>query len=939
MADSDYTLRVVRSDDMLVLTFEFFNLILNPTVTTPRQLIRKVPGQEARIVVHFPPQHIQEEAFDAAIGPPTQITSIPSRISGTTRLAFRLRTAQPIPLTLDRLLQWSDLEPIVIGPAANASASAAPRAPTNDETALELPTRLVLSPMATGRWNHRPRTFGSAGVVELWHTDHTLDGGEATAFELRAIWSPDLTSASDPFTTSLNADTRAQIVRLSSDLRHLDDAQFENLSPTDKRALIVLRSVRKSHLFATELRLSPLGGSLRVRSDFVFPNVPDALRSKSTLPPAQWAFSLDDWTHHVSTGRDQYARTVIRGFLYPFGHPATVVTTTERKMYAGASGVNRGGFLIQRQQVFVREPVRAYTGAAGRAMPFTAIRITDSMIQADVADANQPHLPKVGQTPFVFSLTATDHVGARHQFSTPLVFVPQTRAWDTGAIEELYAPHSKIQFASQPVAFAKPTAGLADDVATTLRMLDMTINAQIVQGAPAPRMKEATVGVPAAEQLMGAAATAVKIKLNEKYVQEGIEAANNVYADMVDKLAANLPATSAGGLANPDLAMSALSQTQGAFPDVTRMRPEEIAAVFQGELLGVVKLTTILDLLDLKGLPEIKPEPGQKMSFTWKPKLTRNLPPLMDREPTGEPSLTLSGSITSPAAGGQVDVQGLLEHVALRFMGVLRIGFTALRFTMESGKDPGFDPTIRSIDFEGELTFVKKLQDSLLKLYGGSGPIIDVTPRSVSAGVAIALPTIPLGPLILSNLALSAKVNVFFTGDATSITFGLSSPTDPFLITYTIFGGGGYFSFTADTKGEIAFTALLEFGGALAIDIGVARGSVQAMVGIGFQKEAASWKLWGQARVYGLLEVLEVVTISVEFHLSLTYAEQAGQKPVAIGRASLTVMVRVLAFSTSVVLEVERKFTTADNSPPPALDGDPLPIAEWREYCDAFAPV
>jgi hypothetical protein len=941
MAESDFSLRVVRSDDMLVLTFEFFNLVLDPNVTAPRRLIRRVAGQEARIVVHFPPQHILEEAFSADVGPPTEVRSIPSRISGTTRLAFRVpNTLQPIPLTLAGLLDWSLLEPVLIGLAAGAQTSAAPREPAINETAVELPTRLTLSPMVGAQWEHRPAAFDSAGVVELWHTSHTPGTGVSPEFRLRAIWTPDLTSASDAFTTSLNSAMRTQIVRLSSDLRHLDKANFRGLSAAEEQQLAELRAKRISDLYGAELRLSSLGGSLRVRSNFFFPIVPSSLRNKSTLPQEQWRFSLQDWSHHVATGRDQYARTVIRGFLYPFGHAATVVTITERKMYAGASGVNRGGFLIQRQQIFVQEPDRTYPSGtvASRAIPFAAIRVTDATIVTDVVDPTKPHVPKVGQMPFAFSLTATDKVGETHQFSTPLVFVPQDRAWDTGTIADLYAPHSRIDFASQPIAFAIPTAGVAEEMATTLRTLEMTIKAQIVDGAPAPRMTEATVGVPAVEQLMGAAADAVKIKLNEKYVKEGIEAANNVYADMLVELAANLPATSAGGLANPNLAMTALSQTQGAFPDVKRMRPEDIAKAFEGELLGVVKLTTILDMLDLKGLPEIKPEPGQKMSFTWTPKLTSNLPPLMEKEPTGTPKLTLSGSITAPAAGGHVNVQGTLEHIALKFMGVLRIGFTALRFTMESGKDPDFDPTIRKINFEGQLKFIEELQDSLLKLYGGSGPIIDVTPRGVSAGVAIALPMIPLGPLILSNLALSAKLNVFFTGEATSITFGLSSQEDPFLITYTIFGGGGYFSFTADTKGEINFTALLEFGGALAIDIGVARGAVQAMVGIGFEKADATWTLWGQVRVYGLLEVLEVVTISVEFHLSLAYSETPpDRKPVAIGRASLTVMVRVLAFSTSVVLEVERTFTAKDR--PPSLLADPIPLAEWREYCESFAAV
>jgi hypothetical protein len=65
-------------------------------------------------------------------------------------------------------------------------------------------------------------------------------------------------------------------------------------------------------------------------------------------------------------------------------------------------------------------------------------------------------------------------------------------------------------------------------------------------------------------------------------------------------------------------------------------------------------------------------------------------------------------------------------------------------------------------------------------------------------------------------------------------------------------------------------------------------------------------------------------------------AEPAGD-PVAIGQAILIVMVRVLAFSKSVSLQVERQFTTQGSGL--ALAADPIPLADWREYCDAFAPV
>ena len=44
-----------------------------------------------------------------------------------------------------------------------------------------------------------------------------------------------------------------------------------------------------------------------------------------------------NWSHIVSMGRDQHVQTVERGFLFPFGFRANVVTVTERKFKRAAT--------------------------------------------------------------------------------------------------------------------------------------------------------------------------------------------------------------------------------------------------------------------------------------------------------------------------------------------------------------------------------------------------------------------------------------------------------------------------------------------------------------------------------------------------------------------------------------------------------------------------
>ena len=79
----------------------------------------------------------------------------------------------------------------------------------------------------------------------------------------------------------------------------------------------------------------------------------------------------------------------------------------------------------------------------------------------------------------------------------------------------------------------------------------------------------------------------------------------------------------------------------------------------------------------------------------------------------------------------------------------------------------------------------------------------------------------------------------------------------------------------------------------------------------------------------GELEVLGIITISVEFYLEFRFESPAS----VYGKASLTVKVEVLFFSASVTLEVERRF---------AGGGDPtfadlMDAPAWNTYCDAFA--
>ena len=123
------------------------------------------------------------------------------------------------------------------------------------------------------------------------------------------------------------------------------------------------------------------------------------------------------------------------------------------------------------------------------------------------------------------------------------------------------------------------------------------------------------------------------------------------------------------------------------------------------------------------------------------------------------------------------------------------------------------------------------------------------------------------------------------------------------------------------------------------------------MAGIYFRMEANAASLAGYFRLEGHVDVLGLITASLELYLELRYEFETGK---AVGRATLTIEVSVFLFSGSVTIRCERKFAGSNGDPTfrqlMGLSTDPaLPLADelaqihddtryaWRDYCETFA--
>ena len=170
-----------------------------------------------------------------------------------------------------------------------------------------------------------------------------------------------------------------------------------------------------------------------------------------------------------------------------------------------------------------------------------------------------------------------------------------------------------------------------------------------------------------------------------------------------------------------------------------------------------------------------------------------------------------------------------------------------------------------------------------------------------------------------------------------SVSFNFCKRPEPFLLTVSALGGGGFFLIEIDAKGVQRLEAALEFGASLSMNFGVASGGVHVMAGVYFAYDSTKGAaLTGYFRVGGNVTALGIVSVSIELYLGLTYEFASGK---AVGRATLTIEIEIFLFSAEVEISCERKFAGSSGDPTFAQIMAPLSSGEspWDTYCEAFA--
>lgn len=558
--------RLIRADDQLCLTLEFLNLDVDQAGAALEVVDRREPFTGVRLI--FGSQHTVEATIGAA--DPAPGDGVDHRTARESRLVVALPPGTPYALKTilnlaGRALQLDD----------RAVPGRRPRnlgEPDDGVTALEVVDSLVFSPDPQGGFRAGLAPITSADVTELWRVQLDSDPATGQPGNLLAIWArPD----DPPFERPLDADDRQRIVTATT----VDPA------------------------------VAIKGRRLWLTTHGTFLDLSGA-----------WATGqLAAYLHRAAAGRDLHVEVVERGFLAPFGIPATISTVTERVFRADDAG-EVTAVLVQEDYLAVsNNPIDVLAAPhiprKGRAVPFTHISATDpgagpiGRTPIQLADGTAIDVDKIAivnrdGTEVAVKYQGTDRTGRTGvTFTLPAIFVAHDHAFTVqDEVNNVSTPLGNLtrflaeapleaDLGAQTIGWANPhPQGRAGSDRTTLSIrftLDRpdladespsTVRDELeAAGRPAfyPRVSSADVLDDAVAALT--AGTPIEVTYAAAWLDHGNGVGNPGLAFHTLVKDTTVERTGAGeGLIRPSLRVDTFSQTLGSGIELTS--PSKVAA-------------------------------------------------------------------------------------------------------------------------------------------------------------------------------------------------------------------------------------------------------------------------------------------------------------------------------------------------------------------------
>ena len=1017
-----------------------------PGLTTPIYHLASTDPGNAYIIMEFPSQSVGEQAFSAQYSNSggssiTDTFSVPAaaRYSGPSWISCKFAPGPaPVLFSLESMLEYvngasqitqskmgNPLQPerSVLGDNVPPGIAGHPVFQNQNcdrtlpiSTAIEAPYRLYISPLANTVWRHASKPESSvpgpdgAFRTVMWHTTlrHTSPNHIPRA---RAIWNADYNRPVNTFTSSLSQGDRQTIVQYTTSQRLLvpleemsDDTasgilqRAQNIPGLNNMQNMAQKSAPQTQgsgnaqggilakqttipyaegiptIELDRLMLSSLGASL---------NAHLKIAEINPLPPG---FSMRQWDHQMTMGRDFFARIIYEGSLFPFGHKAVLIKITERIPKTNPSNGKTYAILHQRKFIVVREPVKSY---ATRDFPFTQIKIK-TLVTHDLVSPLSIITPSTTDPTtgafwiicvsedgasaenFMFHLEGTDNEGNLIEFSAPLIFMDKNIT-DTGAtavnqVIQAYAKDERntaTDFANVEIAFTPPNQ--QNGGSGKLKTTAVTFGAATDSSPYRPNMTAAQVFHTVVNMLHGQSPV-LTTAWDQSYLQSGTNS-GDVFLRILSSSGQQAQQlsfhdnTSGGGLLAPAIPISGFSRVLGpialpaaqqAAQDIASgyFNPADLFKNFDFNIFGSIKLSDLLGPITFSGLndpnfqelPTFKGDKNQAV-FSWSTKsLVTSAPQSAGSSwifVNNGSAFGITTTITQPLSPNrQSSTKGVISDFGLALPSAsdiasdntgLQLNFKSLTFESQNGSKPAFHVKLGDIQYSGFLKYLEKIIEALpADLFGGTGLTTNITPQGVGIGLALALPDVGVGVFDLQHIKFKTMFQLSFVGDPPTLEFDFADKSDPFALTVIGIGGGGYFSLLLSTKGIENITLALEFGATVAIDLGVASGSASIMGGLQVTGNRTNGiTITAFLSATGELDVLGLISISVNFYLGLSYNSQSGALE---GDASVSVSINILFFSKTVSIHMHKSIKGSDPTFAQALTP-----SVWSEYCDAFA--
>lgn len=872
---------LLRPDDHLLVGVEWSRMhVTKRSGTGPPSLVADAGGGE--LMLWFPPQHIVEE-----IDPSNHKAD--ARLSGPSVLAFAAAAGDEVELTIEGLLQA----------AAELAVSAG--------SVVELPWRLRLKPQGAGGTDslftsHPVGTAKSGQTNPLWRTRLHTSGSEAGEGRLRPR------AAGRP-----TAKDAIELVGVDGQAAAVDDPFEAPLDRGDRKDVVHWTATSVPAL-AERLELSALGGTLVARG--------------------RW--SQFEWDHRAVLGRDMSVRTLAKGLLYPTGHRAELEKTVVREVDpAGNVAVLRSTY-----ELTIVEPVRAVPNddRTRRLFPFDEVEITETRF-TDVVDIGWQDF----EVPPGSGTRLETYVRPVRSNGEPVLF-PMV----------CHAPDGPVELAI-PLLFVKDyspdfDSASSDELAVKLREHYGSVTVQVsptrldLVRAPSPADEDRhlvrgfTIGGsqsvnlwPSLEQLEMSLPALGRLLDNDDYyrfsftddfLEKGASAQALLrLADGVESIPIDFAgkADRSGALASLNYEINAISRKYGPVKAAVEGATELVttpAKLFEPDatLLGYPLRNVIEKVAAPPAITSVlAPAHGPVVSMKWSDVVFKKESSSPGESPRGgfvaDDSTSLTLDVTSSESGAITKCT--VSNFAVRLPTaepLVELSFRKLTYVRRAGVAPlapdappdGLTVEGLGAKLLGKLKLLEELGDGVS--IGDSGPKIVESTTGVGVSYAVPLPAVASGVFVMQNILLRAGVDVPFTGKSPEVVLGFASREAPFVLTVMAFGGGGYLALAANDQGLSRLDASLEFGAVVAVDFFVARGEAHVLGGVRFvwDVEQGEMEVTGYIRIGGTLDVLELVSASVELRLELTYQSESNT---LVGRATLILEIDVLFLSESVELD------------------------------------